>query len=316
MNANDVIESYVIDVAVLLPRKQRNDVAFELRALLNEGLQDKAEAAGRSVDASMAVEFLRNFGQPVEVAARYRPALTIIEPGDGASFLRAAVIGLALIWGLGLLMNLSRPMNSGSDLLNAIGHWWGSTVIPSLWWPGALVVGFGTAGWARRRWPQPSNWKPRASDRIQGGRAAVAMGVIGIVCGIAVMIDPRWVLDFFWGGHAAPAAYQALTYTEAFRDREGPLLLALVALNIPLLAAVLVSGRWSPTLRRAEVVLGLITCAVMAWTVMAGPMFMAESSDKTAKFCMALIIGFTLLHFAIRQYRAVRPVADTHAQSW
>ena len=35
MNANDVIEAYVTEVALRLPRKQRNDVAFELRAQLN-----------------------------------------------------------------------------------------------------------------------------------------------------------------------------------------------------------------------------------------------------------------------------------------
>ena len=39
MNANDVIECYVNEVAVQLPRAQRNDVAFELRALLQEELQ-------------------------------------------------------------------------------------------------------------------------------------------------------------------------------------------------------------------------------------------------------------------------------------
>ena len=49
MNANDVIESYVTEVALQLPRKQRNDVAFELRALINEELQGKAEESGRSV---------------------------------------------------------------------------------------------------------------------------------------------------------------------------------------------------------------------------------------------------------------------------
>ena len=86
MNANDLIESYVIDVAVQLPRKQRNDVAFELRALLNEGLQDKAEAAGRHVDATMATEFLRAFGRPADVAARYRPTLTIIDPRTDPDF--------------------------------------------------------------------------------------------------------------------------------------------------------------------------------------------------------------------------------------
>jgi hypothetical protein len=46
MNANDLIDSYVADVARLLSRKQRDDVAFELRALLAEELDAKAEAAG------------------------------------------------------------------------------------------------------------------------------------------------------------------------------------------------------------------------------------------------------------------------------
>ena len=34
MTADDVIQSYVTDVALKLPRASRNDVAFELRALL------------------------------------------------------------------------------------------------------------------------------------------------------------------------------------------------------------------------------------------------------------------------------------------
>ena len=71
MNANDLIESYVTDVAVRLPRKQRNDVAFELRALLKEELQAKAEATGRDADAAMATELLHAFGRPVDVAARF-----------------------------------------------------------------------------------------------------------------------------------------------------------------------------------------------------------------------------------------------------
>ncbi len=123
MNANDVIESYVTDVAVRLPRKQRNDVAFELRALLNEGLQDKAAAAGRPADAddpAIATEFLRAFGRPEDVAARYRPTLTIIDPADGPKFLRAAVIGLALIWSLGLFACLQQPIHSADDLIRAL----------------------------------------------------------------------------------------------------------------------------------------------------------------------------------------------------
>lgn len=315
MNANEVIESYVTDVAVQLPRKQRNDVAFELRALLNEGLQDKAEAAGRSADAAMATEFLQAFGRPADVAERYRPTLTIIDPADGHSFLRAAVIGLAIIWSVGLLEHLWQPIDSGGDLLNALGQWWVGTVIPSLWWPGVLVVWFGLASWARRRRPQTSEWKPRAGDRIHGGRVAVVMGIVGVLCGLFVLIEPRWVLDVFWGGRAAPAAYEALTYTETFRQHQAPWLLGLLVLNIPMWITVIVMGRWPALLRRIETGLVLVTCAAMAWTVLDGPVFMAPSSDRTAKFIMVLIVVFVLIDLGLKLYRSVRPTPNQQSQA-
>jgi hypothetical protein len=307
MNANDVIESYVTDVAVQLPRRQRNDVAFELRALLHEGLQAKAEAAGRGVDAALATEFLQAFGRPVDVAARYRPALTIIEPTDGPTFLRAAAIGLAILWSLGLWLCLRQPIASVGDFLRALGQWWGTTVIPSLWWPGLLVVGFGAASWVRRRWPQTSEWKPRPGDRIHGGRAALVMGLVGVLCGLFVLLDPRWLLDALFGGRAAPAAYEAFTYTDTFRRLQAPCLLVLLLLNVPLFLAVLVNGRWSALLRRLEMGLSLVTCAVMAWTALDGPVFLAPSSDRTVKFFLALLVAVTLLNLVVKLYRSVRP---------
>jgi len=310
MNANDVIESYVTDVAVQLPRKQRNDVAFELRTLINEGLQDKAEAAGHDVDTAMAIEFLRAFGRPEDVAARYRPTLIIIDPADGHRFLRTSVIGLVIIWGLGLLKFFQQPIGSGWDFLQALGQWWGTALIPSMWWPGVLVVGFGLASWVRKQSPQPSKWKPRAGDRINGGRAAMVMGIVGILCGLFVLVDPRWMLDFFWSGRAAPAAYEALTYTDTFLRHQAPFLLVLLLLNIPLLIVVIVKGRWSALLRRMEIWLGLVTCAAMAWTILDGPVFMASASDRAVKGFMVLITAFTLIYYGVKLHRSVRPAPN------
>jgi hypothetical protein len=316
MTAGDVIESYVTEVAAQLPRKQRNDVAFELRVLLNEELQGKAEATGRAADAAMATELLRAFGHPKDVAARYRPRLTIIDPADGHKFLRATVIGLVILWCAGLWMR--QPIDSGSDLLLALSQWWWATVatvIPSLWWPGLLVVGFGAASWTRRRWPQTSKWKPRAGNRIRGGRATMVMGIAGILGGLFVLINPHWVLDFFWGGRAAPAAYEALTYTDTFLRRQAPFLLVLLLLNIPLFITVIVRGHWSALLRRLEMGLVLADCAVMVWTVVDGPIFMAPSSDQAAKFSLLLIVIFSLIAIGIELYRSVRPAPNYGAGS-
>ena len=315
MNANDVIESYVTDVALLLPRRQRNDVAFELRALIDEGLQDRAEAEGRAIDAAMATDFLQAFGRPRDVAARYRPQLTIIDPADGHRFLRATVIGLAIIWCLGLLQSLQPPIASADDLIRALAQWWGGTVIPSLWWPGVLVVWFGTAAWVRRRWPNAAPWTPRARDHLQGGRVGTAMALVGMLCGTYVLLDPRVVLDVVWNGRAALVAYQALTYTDTFLQRQAPWVLAMLLLNIAVFMIVIAMGRWSAPMRRIETGLSLITCALLAWTVLDGPVFMSERSDGTAKFIVALIVAYTLIHLAVVAYRRIRPMPDRRLQA-
>lgn len=315
MNANDVIESYVTDVAVQLPHQQRNDVAFELRALLHEELQAKAEAAGRNADDAMATELVRAFGRPAEVAARYRPTLTIIDPADGHAFLRATIIGLAIIWALGLLTRLRQPMSSGWDFLQALGQAWGAILIPSLWWPGLLVVCFGVTSWLRSRQTQTSDWKPRAADRIPGGRVAMVMGLLGLLCGLFVLSDPKWVLDVTLGGRAAPAAYESLTYTDAFRQHQAPWLFALLVLNIPLMITVIVTGRWSPIMRRVELGLSLATCTVLAWTVLNGPVLIGAIGDKTFKGCLALIVVFTLIGLGLKMNRSVRPSPNQQIQA-
>ena len=310
MNANEVIEAYVTDVAERLPRKQRNDVAFELRALLTEELQDKAQGAGRDADAAMAIELVRAFGPPVEVAARYRPTLTIIDPADGHRFLWASVIGLVVIWCAGLLSQLRQPDR------RRMGR-------PHRPWPLVDQRGDSFPVVARRAGgrlrplrmeppprPQASEWKPRAPDSIHGGRASVVIGLLGVLFGTYVLVNPHWVLDFFWGGNAAPAAYQALTYTENFLRYQGPILLALILVNVPLMLAVILSGRRSALLHRLELGFSLLTCAAMLWVVADGPILMAATSDQTAKACMVLIVAFVLIHMGVKLYRSVRPTPD------
>jgi hypothetical protein len=315
MKPDEIIENYVSDVALKLPRAQRDDVAFELRALLHEELQAKADAAGRSADAAMTMALLEAFGHPKDVAARYRPTLTIIDPADGHAFRRATLIGLAVIWCAGLLKVLQQPIGSGWDLLTPLSQWWLGTVIPSLWWPGLLVVGFAMAARARRRRPHAAVWTPRAGKPTHANRIAMAAGIVGIVCGVSVLIEPRWVLDVVWQGRAAPVAYEALTYAEPFRHRQAPILLGLLLLNIPMLIAVMLGGRWSVNIRRMETALSLITCGVMLWTVLDGPVFMADSSDSTVKFVMAVIVAITLINLGVQAFRRVRPRPDRGVQT-
>jgi hypothetical protein len=87
MRATEVIESYINDTVRLLPRRHRDDVATELRSLLNEELQAQAQESGRPPDESLAVSLVRGYGSPNEAAARYQPPWAIIDPADSTSFM-------------------------------------------------------------------------------------------------------------------------------------------------------------------------------------------------------------------------------------
>ena len=307
MTADDVIQSYVTDVALKLPRASRNDVAFELRALLHEALQAKAGDAGRPADEAMAIEVLQSFGPPSAVAARYSPTLTIIDPADGPRFLRWTIVGLVIIWVLGLVSNLTQPITSGSDLLRALGHWWVATVIPSPWWPGVLVVGFGASAWKRRRSVQPPSWRPRSADSIRGGRGAIALGLLYTLSGLIVLLGRRWLLEVLSGGRAAPAAYDAITFTDGFLHRQAPVALALMLLHVAMLIGALVSGRWTALLRRIELVANLAWCAVLGWIILDGPVVVAPGGDRVVKPILALLIVVSLFDVGLKAYRRVRP---------
>ena len=315
MTADDVIESYVTDVARKLPRAKRNDVAFELRALLHEALQDKADAAGRPADEAMAIQVLQSFGHPSVVAARYGPTLTIIDPADGPRFLRLTIVGLVIIWAVGLASNLLQRIASNSDLLRALGQWWVATVIPSPWWPGVLVVGFGASAWRRRRSTRPLAWRPRAADAITGGRGAMALGLLYTLSGLFVLLGRRWLLEVLTGGHAARAAYDAIAFTDGFLHRQAPVALALMLLHVAMLIVALASGRWTALLRRIELAANLAWCAVLAWIILDGPVVVAPGGDRVVKPILALLIVVSLFDVGLKLYRRVQPGPDLRGQA-
>ncbi len=92
----DLIERYVQEVARRLPRKQRDDVARELRSSLEDSLESRAGVPLEQVEEEQAVELLLEFGTPQKVAASYRPGPDfLIGPGLYPSFVKTMKICLA-----------------------------------------------------------------------------------------------------------------------------------------------------------------------------------------------------------------------------
>ncbi|GAA0424995.1 hypothetical protein Acor_36740 [Acrocarpospora corrugata] len=317
MNPDDLIQNYVDDVARLLPRGQRRDVAFELRALLTEELAAKAAESGRPADEAMARELVLAFGRPAEAAARYHPGLNVIDPADSRRFLRLTLIGLAVIWLLGLVDILRRPL--ATDPLTVLGTWWTSYGLGALWWPGAppatsyglgalwwpgaLVAGFAAAAWFRRSRPERAAWEPRRRrDRDHVNRFGYLAVIAAAICGLLLLFNPGAILDFFWNGRAAASAYRALALDEDFTSSRAPWLVALLSLQLALYAVLIVRGRWQPLTRRIDIGLTFAGCAFLTW-LLGGGIFAAEPADQTAKAFIVLIVIAYLIDAGVKLRR-------------
>ncbi len=288
MTAPELIDAYVADVARLLPRKDRADVSMELRELLRDELGDGS--------ADEALELLRGFGRPAEVAARYGKPLTVIDQGDTRPFLRLSVVGVIVIWSLGLI----EAIEAGGGAMMVLQVWYFKYVLQSFWWPGLLVVCFGIAGWVRRRWPSSAAWKPKPSRTDHVNRAGRIAAIVFFVAGTLVLVNASWLIKKVT---SAPDAIAAFSFDEEFLRVRGPLLLALIVLEIVHFAMVTVQGRWLPLTRKLELPMNLAMGAVMTWVVFAGSVYQSPPSDRLVKFVLVLTVAGILIDLAIKARR-------------
>lgn len=76
----DLIDRYLAAVGVMLPSRQRADIAAELRDALITRREDREAETGRPLTEDEEVALLRGFGHPLAVAARYGRQQYLVGP--------------------------------------------------------------------------------------------------------------------------------------------------------------------------------------------------------------------------------------------
>jgi hypothetical protein len=95
-----LVELYLNQVGEHLPEKMRKDVLAEMRSLIEDTLEGRAETSGRSPeDENLVVEVLKEFGSPQKMAASYLPQRYLIGPRLFPTFWMVIkiVLGILLI---------------------------------------------------------------------------------------------------------------------------------------------------------------------------------------------------------------------------
>ena len=298
MNPNDVIDAFVRDVMRKVPAKDRNDIGLELRGLLADMLADRARRDGRAADDAMTLAMLRDFGTPVEVAARYRPqGLVIIPPDQTRSFALLSLVGIGLQWA----MTLPRVFDG-----QPIAAWWFGAGLGALWWPGFLAMMSLLVAALRHFGVYTPKWTPRTvdPDRVQRG-----LGITGLVRSAAGAL---FMTCLPWLAAAMPAPFPRIFAFDAdfLPNRAWPAVLLWAGTFAVHLVAVR-QGRWTKAIRRLDHAITLAFIALMTWWIVAGPIFVAPMTDQGAKGALALVILISIASLAFGLYREraqIRPV--------
>lgn len=286
MHADQVIHRYVREVAGQLPVRMRSDVTLELNSLLREELLGRAEAAGRAPDEALAIEVVESYGHPREVAHRYHPRWTIIDPADTRAFFMTIVIGFAVLVAFTIptaLLNSEKLPQQGGILVT---------------WIGLVTMFYGAKSWAFRNRPNQRRWNPhRDPDRVNRIAMAALLPVIAIT--IALFANPDGIFAWLTGGKQLAGS---LIYDPGFRASRLPWMFGVWIAQAAMITVLIVRGRWNPLLRRVSMGLSAAFVVLFTWYRADGPIMMDSASNETVKAFMAMIGVLLLIDLAIRIY--------------
>lgn len=314
MDTQAIIEDYINKVAAKLPRKIRNDVGLELRTLLIEQLQSAAQNAGRSPDSEMAMNILRRFGRPNEVAARYAPhGFNLIEPEYSPVFVKLGITCFVIQWAVTLPAVFSSRMT--------LGEWWLRWGFSAFAWVGFLVLWFGIASLVQRRFPaNPSNgirpwthwifwvpfpreWRPGEPETAEW-HAGVYAAPLGALLTI-FFIAPAWILN-----HLLPSGVDTswALYDDHFQRWLLTPLIALMAVRLVLLVAAALNEQRRTRTEALRFGLWICFVALSYWAVFSGRIFAHVITDTFFKVWLLIFLLVNTIQILVWIRRAATRV--------
>ena len=179
--ATAIIDRYLNAVGSNLPRAQRADILRELSADLRDRIDDRAAAIGRPLTEDEQVALLKDVGEPMAVAARYRGAehgLTFGRRLIGPELFPSYVKILGLNVAITLIVGTIIAVVGGQGSIWAAIYGMAVPLVIQF----VLVTGIFIAV-DRRYASHPDEWDPRQVDamgsQLEGTMQGMADGLIG-----------------------------------------------------------------------------------------------------------------------------------------
>lgn len=289
--ASEVIDSYVADVAMLLPTRQRADIARELRGLLNEELEARADVELRPADELMARDVVASFGRPTDIAASYRTGGLVIIPPDRASrFVASAATGVVLQWCLGIAAAIGQ-VGEGISPEIAVQKWFFSWGLGAFWWPGFMVACAAFIAWRKAERQAATRDK---EVRTMNNQTFKRIGA-GITLPVALFFTVFYTSPDWFVGQIAPWMQLSwITYVPEFREARLWAMLAYMTGNVVLLALHAWQGFETATSRKFGIATSIAGVTALTWCALGGQALQGTEADQLFRFILLLLAGVEL----------------------
>lgn len=253
----------------------------------------------------MALQVVRDFGEPAEVASRYRPGgFVLIEPEQVPAFLKLVVVLVTLQWVFTL-----PPVFHGSIPFSKCWLTWG---LGAFWWVGVLFTVFASITWCRRHVqpdpgaapqpPQRGKWHPSRLDfALYPKEGAVLWWLSAVLTAFFIAL---WVRDHLPVG----ASVQRTVYDEAFGLYLLPPLFVLMIARLVLFALVLVRQRSSTAMEDARTGLWVCFVALLWWALARWPVFSDAGANIGFKAWLVIFLIVNTIQIVFWLPRGLRRV--------
>lgn len=306
MTADELLDRYVQEIALQLPKGQREDVRVELRALLDEMVEERAAASGRRADEGLVIPVLLEFGRPDVVADRYgRPRTGLIGPQHYPTFVIVAKVLFTVIAVVHLAAWLW-SIAGGTKELDALGTGaldhiigFGSTVLLNL---GLLTVVFflierfapDEAVEAGDDWDPTSLPAVADPDRVARDDRLIELCIdVGMLYWLNIHLQWRGAMGDVSDAIFAPTFGAHVPWINS----------ALVASAI-LGVVVLAQGRWRPVTRVADALVGGFSAFVLMRMLIGPPMLAHLGFNAGVKVGVVVVLVIVIIELSQQLGRA------------
>ncbi len=143
MEAMDLFERYLEAVRKLLPWRRQDDIIAELRANLEAQREEREAELGRPLTEGEMIDWLKELGPPLEMAARYQPPRYLIGPAIFPLYwwiLRLVLFWAAVGYGISIVVRVFAESHDPAWVAGQIWQYPQILIMATAWVTAAFVA--------------------------------------------------------------------------------------------------------------------------------------------------------------------------------